>query len=206
MNFRDEMLAEMKRQGLSMAELSRRANVTYDVVRDLSRRDGSTTSTENAERIRVALGLLPARAIADETAPSDARLVPVYDIEASAGPGAVVDGETVTHTLAFPPDYLRSITSTDPRHLAIIAVKGDSMVPTLSEDDIVMVDLSKRNHGYEGLFVIRIFDVLHVKRLSHSRPGFIMVISDNRDVYPPREYAAGDIEVVGKVLWAGGKM
>jgi phage repressor protein C with HTH and peptisase S24 domain len=66
--------------------------------------------------------------------------------------------------------------------------------------------MSKTSLGYEGLFVIRIADVLHVKRLSHSRPGHVLVISDNKAKYPEREYSTDDIEVVGKVLWSGGKV
>lgn len=148
----------------------------------------------------------PLRVENHEKPPSDRPLIPVFDVRASAGEGALVDYEDVTYSLAFPPSYLKRITSTDPRNLTIISVKGDSMEPTLSDDDIVMLDMSKTSLGYEGLFVIRIYDVLHVKRLSHSRPGRVLVISDNRDKYPPREHALEDIEVVGKVLWTGGKV
>lgn len=206
--FRERMIAEMNRQKVSMAHLARTAGVTYDVVRDLVRRDGASTSVENAERISEALGLVvEVQQVANgEPPPGDAPLVPVYDLRVSAGAGLTVDDEAVAYSLAFPPNYLRSITSTSPHNLTIISVKGDSMEPTLSDDDIVMLDMSKTSLGYEGLFVIRIYDVLHVKRLSHSRPGYVMVISDNRDRYPPREYSVEDIEVVGKVLWAGGKV
>ncbi|WP_339718224.1 S24 family peptidase [uncultured Maritimibacter sp.] len=139
-------------------------------------------------------------------APAKTDLVPVYDIEASAGGGAVVDYEGVAYSLAFPPDYIRRVTRASPSNLTIISVKGDSMEPTLKDDDIVMLDMSKTSLGYEGLFVIRVYDVLHVKRLSHSGPGQVMVISDNRENYPPREYPMDEVEVVGKVIWKGGKV
>lgn len=206
--FRERMIAEMHRQKVSMAHLARSAGVSYDVVRDLVRRDGASTSVENAEKIADALGLgVDVHKVENgDPSPDGAPLVPVYDLRASAGNGLAVQEETVAYSLAFPPDYLRRITSTSPRNLTIISVKGDSMEPTLSDDDIVMLDMSKTSLGYEGLFVIRVYDVLHVKRLTHSRPGYIMVISDNRDRYPPREYSVEDVEVVGKVLWAGGKV
>jgi phage repressor protein C with HTH and peptisase S24 domain len=143
----------------------------------------------------------------NEPSPADgSSLVPVYDVAASAGDGALVDYEGVAYSLAFPQDYLKRITSSSPKHLTIISVKGDSMEPTLSDDDIVMLDMSKTSLGYEGLFVIRIYDVLHVKRLSHSRPGYVLVISDNKNMYPQREYSTENVQVVGKVLWAGGKV
>jgi phage repressor protein C with HTH and peptisase S24 domain len=139
-------------------------------------------------------------------APPGLKLVSVYDVTASAGDGLIVDFERIVYSLAFPPNYLKRITTSDPRNLTIISVKGDSMEPTLSDDDIVMLDMSKTSLSYEGLFVIRVYDVLHVKRLSHSRPGYVMVISDNSALYPAREYSLEDVKVVGKVLWSGGKV
>lgn len=207
MDFRTRFLASLKETGISIAELSRRSGVTYDVLNKLKRGSVQTTSAENAAKISQAFGWdAPARVENHESGPDGQRLVPVYDIAASAGHGALVDYEGIAYSLAFPPDYIRRITRANPKHLTIISVKGDSMVPTLYDDDIVMLDMSKTSLGYEGLFVIRIFDVLHVKRLSHSRPGHVLVISDNRDNYPPREYSMDDVEVVGKVIWKGGKV
>lgn len=149
---------------------------------------------------------VPARVENGEAWDNGDRLVPVYDLAASAGDGSFVGYEGIAYSLAFPPDYIRRVTRADPKNLTIISVKGDSMVPTLYDDDIVMLDMSKTSLGYEGLFVIRVFDVLHVKRLSHSRPGHVLVISDNRDNYPPREHPIEEVEVVGKVIWKGGKV
>jgi phage repressor protein C with HTH and peptisase S24 domain len=205
-SIRDRIIDGLDASGMSGAELARKAGVSYDVIAKLRHRPTSSTSAENAERLLAALGAPPERVENGAPAPTGARLVPVYDIQASAGDGAMVGYESVAYSLAFPPDYLRRITRSDPGNLTIISVKGDSMEPTLGDDDIVMLDMSKTSLGYEGLFVIRIYDVLHVKRLSHSRPGHVLVISDNRDKYPPCEYPVSEVEVVGKVLWAGGKV
>lgn len=134
-------------------------------------------------------------------------LVPVYDVQASAGFGSIVDGEEHVASLAFPPDYLRRLTRANPRDLKIITVKGDSMVPTLSDDDVVMLDVSKRDLSYDGLFVIRDNgDGLLVKRVGRAtRNGHITLISDNR-VYLPVERLASEIEVIGKVIWQGRKV
>jgi len=215
-SIRDRVAEALDAKIISATDLSKISGVSHSVIVNLKRRPASSTSTENGERLRAALDALdsgasciavqPERVEIGEVGPEGYPLVQVYDLRASAGDGAVVDAEDVRCTLAFPPDYLRRITSTNPANLTIISVKGDSMEPTLSDDDIVMLDMSKTSLGYEGLFVIRIYDVLHVKRLSHSRPGHVMVISDNRDRYPPREYSVDEVEVVGKVLWAGGKI
>ena len=150
---------------------------------------------------------VPERVEQHEQPPLGNALVPVYDVSASAGHGALVDYEAMAYSLAFPPEYLRRLTSTDPIHLSIISVKGESMEPTLLDDDIVLLDASKTNLSFDGLFVLRFDDALHVKRIGRSpRPGHVMVISDNRDLYPPIEISASDVQAVGKILWYGRKV
>lgn len=131
--------------------------------------------------------------------------VPVYDIQASAGAGAVVDHEVVVDQLRFPPGYLRHLTSSPLRNLAIVSVKGDSMSPTLNDDDIVLLDTGKTNLGYDGLFVVEMDGTLHVKRITRgTRDGWVTVRSDN-ERYPPYERSLSEIRAIGKVLWTGRK-
>jgi len=214
----------MDRGDWKMKPLSLAAGMGDTGVRDLFRYNSSPKVT-TAHSIALAMGTTideiiragggaeqeaiqtaPAHVANGSPAPPGFKLVSVYDVSASAGDGLIVDMEMVVYSLAFPPDYLKRITASDPRNLTIISVKGDSMEPTLSDDDIVMLDMRKTNLSYEGLFVIRVYDVLHVKRISHSRPGFVMVISDNSTLYPAREYSVEDVRVVGKVLWSGGRI
>lgn len=134
-------------------------------------------------------------------------LVTVYDIEVSAGNGYVApDFEAQAGQLAFPPGYLRTITSAPVQALAIVTVKGDSMSPTLREGDVVMIDTTKRNLGFDGLFVLRMDGALHVKRVTRGgRGGQVRIMSDNRESYPATERELSEVEAVGKVLWYGRK-
>lgn len=137
-----------------------------------------------------------------------ADLVSVYSVQASAGPGMLNTDESIAEKLAFPPDYLRHITKSHPRNLAIIGCKGDSMSPTLKDDDLVMIDTSKTDLSYEGIFVVKVDEgaALLVKRIGRaSRRGYIMLISDNPS-HPPVEVAAHEVIPVGKVVWAGVKI
>jgi phage repressor protein C with HTH and peptisase S24 domain len=142
-----------------------------------------------------------------ETATGDLASIPIFDVSASAGHGAIVTSEEIVDRLSFPPAYLRHITSTHPRHLQIIGVKGDSMVPTLMPEDLVMLDRTKIDLSYDGVFVMRDGgDSLLVKRIGRSsRRGYVMVISDNPR-YGQTERLASDIEVIGKVVWMGVKV
>lgn len=142
----------------------------------------------------------------DAIIPED--LIPVYDVSASAGDGSIVEYESVACSLGFPSDYLRRTLRSNPRDLAILTVNGYSMMPTLKEDDLVMVDTSKRNIGYDGMFVVRHDDVLKVKRLRWGEGRrTIWLISDNEDNgYPPIEVPAENLAVIGRVMWTGGKV
>jgi len=144
----------------------------------------------------------------DDAAPAEPDLVNVYDVQASAGHGVVVYDEQAVAQLAFPPGYLSKLTTAKPKDLKIISVKGDSMLPTLADDDVVMLDVTKRDLSYDGLFVIKDGgDALLVKRIGRaSQRGYVSIISDNRAMYHPVEKPAEEIEVVGRVIWKGGKV
>ena len=83
--------------------------------------------------LRALLGLIPAQS--GEVSWNGVRLddpasalVPVYDVSASAGAGALVEYEGVVEQLAFPPDYLRRITST-PSISPTITSPGSTRAP-----------------------------------------------------------------------------
>lgn len=213
---RKELVGFLERTGMSLAEFSRRSGVNYDSLNKLKSRSTASTSAENAAKIRAAIkealvetmdDYAPQRVDLHESAPPDADLVAVYDVQASAGYGALIDTEVQTHSLAFPPSYLNKLTSSSPANLSIISVKGDSMEPTLLDDDIVLLDQTKQHLGYDGLFVLRFNDTLHVKRVGLSpRKGFVRIISDNKDLYDASEMPLEEVDVVGKVLWYGRKV
>ena len=191
------------------AELARFLGVKPDIVTKIL----SGGRRVQPEEIPLVLEYFKARGLPQEV-PTEAAdhsagsLVPVYDVTASAGHGAVVEDENHVSSLAFPPGYLRRLTSAKPRDLAIITVKGDSMLPTINEDDVVMLDMSKRDLSYDGLFVLRDNgDGLLVKRIGRAtRGGYVSLISDNRSLYHVVERAIEDIEVIGKVIWHGRKV
>lgn len=212
-SFGERVVAALAARGWSMREASRQTGVSYDVIRELHRRPGSSTSAENAQRLSDVLRLddLGAsdlvRVEPGEPGPANFTLVPAYAVSASAGHGSIPDEyEEITFSLAFPAGYLHHVTRSNPKDLAIISVVGDSMAPTLNHKDVVMIDLSKRSLGYDGLFVLRFDDALHVKRISRGKPGHVRIISDNKSNYPEIEYPMNDVVVVGKVLWSGCKV
>jgi Peptidase S24-like len=128
------------------------------------------------------------------------------DIGASAGPGAMNDSELLAGKIGFDEKWLRKLVS-DPSCLSLIRVEGDSMSPTLNDNDDIMVDSNVGTTGWrDGIFVIRMDDVLMVKRLAKGPTGRLSVLSDNK-AYPDwPDVDRSAVTVIGRVVWAGRKL
>jgi len=118
-------------------------------------------------------------------------------VSASAGPGALVDGEVMLGTDVIDPALARRLGLKDGQ-AAIIRVRGASMEPGLRDGDHIVVDTADRSPSARGrLYVIRIDDLTMVKRVALQR-GRLSVTSDN-----PAAAAApeGGVTIVGRVVW-----
>ena len=96
-------------------------------------------------------------------------LVPVMQsaVRASAGPGAIPDGESARPYFAFDERWLRRLTSAPARQLSVIRVEGDSMAPTLADGDDILIDRNDRDDRLrDGVYVLRVDEALVVKRLA----------------------------------------
>lgn len=153
----------------------------------------------------------PARAASGEAAKAggvaralaDWADIPRLPLGASAGPGALARDEAPSGQLRFSARWLKA-QGLDPVALSVIAVEGDSMEPTLRDGDEILVDRTPRSLR-AGIHVIRLDDMLLVKRLEPGPAGTLRVISDN-PAYPASERAAGEVDVVGRVVWKGGRL
>src|SRR5215207_9520944 len=78
-----------------------------------------------------------------EDSPATDGLVSVkrHPVAASAGPGSFVAEELGQPYFAFDQRWLKALTSTPSANLSVVRVEGDSMVPTLSAGDDILVDL-----------------------------------------------------------------
>lgn len=129
--------------------------------------------------------------------------VPRLALGASAGPGAVADGERAIGVLSFSRSWLRD-QGLDPAKLNAIVVTGDSMEPLLRDGDEILVDCTPRPLC-DGVYVVRLDDTLLVKRIDAGRPDRIMLLSQN-EIYPPIEVDRRDVTVIGRVVWKGGRL
>ncbi|GKQ61242.1 transcriptional regulator [Aeromonas caviae] len=148
-----------------------------------------------------------------ETAPSplmgcndDFTFIDSYQVFASAGHGQFVSDEQKSEPMAFRTEWLRK-EGLKPDRLAVIRAKGDSMEPTISDNDIILLHMANGDAPRDGLHVIRMEGGLFVKRLQFSPLGDVKVVSDN-PTYQSWEFTKEqrtDLHVVGRVVWAGKK-
>ena len=134
--------------------------------------------------------------------------VPVLDVEASAGHGALAEMERKCSQIGFEEAWLRKLTPSKASSLSIIRVVGDSMEPTLHDGDEVLVDLGDSQLGLrDGIYVLRMDETLSVKRIAlEPKAKRISVVSDN-PAYPSWQgLERREVNVLGRVLWFGRKV
>lgn len=135
--------------------------------------------------------------------PDDFGLIQVRDdIHVSAGDGAIVETEEKSkYCLAFRRDWLKSRGLKEP-DLYVVFARGDSMEPTISDKDSLLVNTAERIPQDGHIYVIRSSDTIWVKRIQKLLDGSLLLISDNR-LYPPMQLKLNetcDIEIIGKVV------
>jgi hypothetical protein len=128
-----------------------------------------------------------------------------HPVSVSAGPGAIVSEEQGRAYFGFDERWLKALTATSPAKLSIVRVEGDSMAPTLSAGDDILVDLGDAaDRVRDGIYVLRIDDTVVVKRIAlHPMGGTVTVQSDN-PAYPDwPDFNFEKINCIGRVIWAG---
>lgn len=131
--------------------------------------------------------------------------IPRYDVRLSAGGGSFVERAELLDRIPFTPRFLRrKLGRGTPEGLVIVEAAGDSMEPTTSDGDLVMIDTGDTT-AQDGLYALVFEDALMVKRLHRMLDG-IEIASDNRELYRPivlpKERLA-EVQIVGRVRWLG---
>ncbi|WP_417621205.1 S24 family peptidase [Parasphingorhabdus sp.] len=126
-------------------------------------------------------------------------------VGASAGPGSMVDDE-YSESMGFGPKWLRRL-GADPANLSLIAVDGDSMEPTLGDGDDIMVDHSAASRPLrDGIYVLRMDDVLLVKRVAMGPAGALSIRSDNPQYPDWDDVSIESVNIIGRVVWTGRRL
>lgn len=147
-----------------------------------------------------------------EYSPSLPGASPELDVRAGAGEGMVgyvlptgsgYSGHEVIAEWVFPPPFLRQELKGRPDRTIVMEVQSESMFPTLSPGDRVLVDLSQNRLSADGAIYLVSYDDgdPQVKRLHTSDEDVNKwnVLSDNPKV-PLRLISQERIKILGRVV------
>lgn len=132
-------------------------------------------------------------------------MVPRYNVEASAGAGALAGEENILDHMAFQEGWVRRTLRADPRKLALISAVGDSMEPTIRAGDLLLIDTGVNEVIDDAIYIIAMDGHLVVKRLQRFFGGAVAVKSDNPTYVEQTLSAdeAGYATIAGRVRWIG---
>jgi phage repressor protein C with HTH and peptisase S24 domain len=155
---------------------------------------------------------LPSESTGDEGPPTDG----IREIDARAGlGGGGSEGREVRHdgnysdpvkpeSWRFPSSFMREEIRATESEIVILETDGDSMEPTISSGERVIVHTGMKTPSPDGIFALRdAFGNIIAKRLQVLRKGDpprILIISDNKS-HPNEEVGLDEIHIVGRVLW-----
>ncbi len=141
-------------------------------------------------------------------------IIPLHEAWLSAGPGIANTGANIVDHLAFRRDWLARI-GVAASQCCLARVTGDSMFPTLSPGDMVLLDTAKTNpptrtrnpadRRRPAIWALLEDGEARIKRIERPDSTTMMLLSDNPD-HPP-ELRQGQrlatLQVIGKVVWWG---
>ena len=179
---------------------------------DIFIRDASFQAGDVAREIIYKEGSKAADQVREEVTAYDSGkfiMVPKYDVQADAGGGSIINSEQVVDHLAFKADWVSNVLKVKAQNLVLISAVGDSMEPSVTDGDLLAVDLGKKEVKEDGIYCFRTDDSrLMVKRLQRMPDSVIVVKSDNPN-YEPFTVApdySGVFDVIGRVVWVGRKI
>ena len=207
----DRLKAAMGRARIEQAELANMVGCTQGAISqiingqtqrsrflpDIAEALGTTTAFLKGETNNPSLSASPALSRNEMAEALD--LVPIASVDMAYGMGLTYAGDHVeVETMHFPRAWLESLTSTAPQDLAWARGRGNSMSPTIEDNDLVLIDRSDRAvRDQDAIWAFTIGDVAMMKRL-RVRGEDVTILSDN-DRVPPDHAHPSEIHIVGRV-------
>ncbi len=124
----------------------------------------------------------------------------------SMGPGNAVGGAVfiVRHLDVLESWARQKVGSADSDRIKILSGCGQSMSPTIQDNDLVFVDIFERTIDIPGIYVIDVHGRFLLKRALILSDGTLVLTSDNREEFPDEERIdlrryADTVNVAGRV-------
>jgi len=213
----ERLKAAMSAAGVSQSELARRTGLSASMIGKLARGEARQSAHifELSRALSVApeylngesdLAMLPeghvTGALASDVVPIDPDQVEIDMIDLAFGMGGTfIDTDHINiEKVGFSRKWLRQFTHSAPSQLFTTKGIGDSMQPTISDHDIVVVDRSERRPEFgDKIWAIVFGGVGMIKRLRPMPDGSVLISSDNQLVRDARA-VDGELHIIGRVV------
>lgn len=205
----------MKILGLNGAQLARLVGISPQAMRKIV--IGETTNTAHIYRISKALETTPEYLVGETdeplqtglSAPSTAAdatddeedIVKILEIDLAFGMGSTfLDVPVKEKPRIFSRTLLSSLTHANPSKIYMARGIGDSMAPTIHNDDIILIDASANTiRMSDQIWAFAYGGFGMIKRLRPMPDGGVKLLSDNPAVSDETAYD-GELHVMGKVV------
>lgn len=107
--------------------------------------------------------------------------------------------------VAFDRRWLELEIKKDASELQVLIPESDSMMPTISPGDVLLVDRSKKFLCGDGIYVFSMNGFCQIKRVQNMGDGTIKIMSDN-PLYDTVVLSNADVDKIvigGKIVWRG---
>lgn len=216
----DRLTALMRAKGVSQADLARRVGVSTTAIWKLVNEPGQgskhlhkiarvlgttpeylTNESDEAEAQQLGEHRLPFRGaeLGHEHDP-DHVMVQEFDLDYGMGGGTYLDFPVKADPVSFSRAWLRHFTKSPVGALFFARGIGDSMMPTIADADIVLIDTAQQTPRMgDQIWAIDFGGVGMIKRLRPMPDGGVKIQSDNPSI---RDEVAhdGEMNVIGRVV------
>jgi len=221
MNRHERIARAIKDSGKSKSEIAKLCDVAPSAVTQWINGESKTLKAESVFALAKAtgyraewltFGVGPERdgvQVAGQPDEKDYAVIPQYTAKGSSGNGYLNDHVEITGGLAFKRDWLKRM-SLNAEHLRVIYNQGDSNWPTLSDGEVLLVDVSRLEPSNGKMFAMYDpDDEVIIKRLIRDMSGGWVIRSDNQDKtrypdMPISDEGMQEVEIIGRVVWRGG--
>lgn len=206
----ERLQTALDRKGMSQSALARAAGISPNMINKLA--NGRSKATAHIYEIARALDVSPSY-LAGESDEFGAALtncpLPVRDpdsvelaeIDLAFGMGATfLDVPIKTQKAQFSRRWLRNFTDSPPDKLFFAHGTGDSMMPTINDRDMLLIDASDLSiRMADQMWAISYCGLGMIKRLRYGKDGGVRIMSDNPSVREDTAYD-GELHLIGRVV------
>lgn len=206
--------ARLEEVDISQAELARRVGVSQQAIQKLA--SGTAYGSKHLHKIARELGTsaaylagetdnpdegaLPAPRAHDIADQLDAVMIPEVQVGLSMGGGSVLEDWPVVQMVPFSRTWLQELTSSSADQLMVARGEGESMMPTILDRDLVIIDRAQNTpRQQDRIWALSYGGWGMIKRLRALPDGTLQINSDNAAVSPIVAYE-GEAQVIGRVV------